>query len=71
MAWHQADGALDFFVDGDHMKLPDHLLQLVLSFCADDGTLTGAEVATWLEDSLATEVLLHFLSLGKLIFEDE
>lgn len=71
MAWHQADGALDFFVDGDHMKLPDHLLQLILSFCADDGTLTGAEVATWLEDSLATEVLLHFLSLGKLIFEDE
>ena len=71
MAWYPSDETLDFFVDGDHMKLPDHLRQLLLSFCADDGRLTGGQLRPWLEDALATEFFLHFLSLGKLIFEDE
>jgi hypothetical protein len=53
------------------MNLTDQLKPLVLRFCADDGRLGATELRPWLDDMLAIELILHLLSVGKLIFEDE
>lgn len=71
MAWCESGSSLDFFVDGEHMNLTDQLKPLVLRFCADDGRLDPTELRPWLDDMLAIELILHLLSVGKLIFEDE
>jgi len=71
MAWCESGSTLDFFVDGDHMNLTDQLKPLLLRFCANEGRLGAADLRPWLDDTLAIELILHLLSVGKLIFEDE
>ncbi len=71
MAWCESGTALDFFVDGEHMHLTDQLKPLLLRFCSDHGRLEASELRPWLEDMLANELILHLLSMGKLVFEDE
>ncbi len=71
LAWSESDAGLDFFFDGEHMLLGNHLQPLVLSLCRDDGKLSAEKLIGWLNDMLATEVILHLLSIGKLIYEDE
>lgn len=70
MAWSEVDIGLLLFASGQSTLLPTHLKDLLKLICAAESLHTG-NLAAWLDNPDATELLHQLVKQGSLEFADE